>query len=154
MEIKSLKASTKEDELFGVKATDLVSVDVVKRDINPKYFYCIVPVKGDCMDSVKSPIRIKDGDYIMIHQIPLTEGEIISNVKKIVCFIMEDGRFFVKQLVFWDGLSWGIRVKMFLPQETIFFVPLDKIKALFVVDHVVSSEYIEAHCIPKGMTND
>ena len=126
METRSLKASTKEEELFGEKARTAVAVDIDRQDLDPRYYYCIIPIQGDCMDSDRSPMRIKDGDCLLIHQIPLREWDIMESVKKAVCFIMDDGKAYVKQLVFWDGLSWGIVVKVFSP------------------------EYIKAHEIPIG----
>lgn len=148
MKTKKVTAPSREKELFGVEPCGLLEVKM--KDFNPKYEYCIINVVGNCMDSDLSPVRIKDGDSILIHQIPLQEWDIMENVRKVVCIMLNDGRCFVKQLVFWDGISWGIRVKMFIPKEEVFFVPLNKIKALFVVDEVYSPEYVREHSkMPK-----
>lgn len=148
MKTENLNASTKEEVLFGEKARTAVMVDIDQQDLDPRCYYCVIPIEGDCMDNDRSPMRIKDGDCLLIHQIPLREWDIMDNVKKIVCFIMDDGKAYVKQLVFWDGLSWGIVVKMFNPVEQVFFVPLKKIRSLFVVDKVFSPEYIQSNSIP------
>lgn len=146
MKKKKVKASSTEKELFGVGPCGRVEVDV--SEMNPKYNYWVVNAVGNCLDSDLCPIRVRDGDKILIHQIPISEWDILSNVGNVVCFMLKNGKMYMKQLVFWDGVSWGIRVKMFLPQETYFFVPLDKIKALFVVDKAFSPEYIKLHGKP------
>lgn len=143
MKKKKVKASSTEKELFGVEPCGRVEVDV--SEMNPKYNYWVVNAAGNCLDSDLCPIRVRDGDKILIHQIPISEWDILSNVGNVVCFMLKNGKMYMKQLVFWDGVSRGIRVKMFLPQETYFFVPLDKIKALFVVDKAFSPEYIKLH---------
>ncbi len=110
--------------------------------LNPKYQYCIVNAVGNCLDHELSPIRIKDGDRLLVHEIPLDEFSLLSTVRKVVCIVLTDGRCFVKQMVFYDGISNGIRVRMFNPEEERFFVPIPKIKALFVVDEALSAEYV------------
>ena len=144
MKKKKVKASSIEKELFGVEPCG--RVDVSK--LNPKYNYWVINAVGNCLDSDSCPIRVRSGDKILIHQIPISEGDILSNVGNVVCFMLKNGKMYMKQLVFWDGVSWGIRVKMFLPQEKVFFVPLDKIRALFVVDKALSQEYIKLHGKP------
>lgn len=143
METRSLKASTKEEELFGVKARKAVAVNIGRHDLDSRYYYCILPVKGDCMDSDRSPMRIKDGDCLLMHQIPLDDG--MWAVNKVICFIMDDGKPYVKQLVFWDGISSKIVVKLFVPEEQVSSIPLRNIRSLFVVDKAFSPEYIKAH---------
>lgn len=141
METKSLKASSIEKDLFGVEPCGRVEVDV--SELNPKYNYWVINAVGNCLDSDLCHIRVRDGDKILIHQIPMNEWDILNNVGNVVCFMLKSGKAYIKQLVFWDGVSWGIRVKMFVPQEIVFFVPLDKMKALFVVDKAFSPEYIK-----------
>lgn len=146
METRTTASNGKENPFEGAKVMGYVPVNM--EGMNPDYDYCIVTAVGNCLNSNLSPVRIKDSDRLVIHQIPIGEWEIMMNMNKVVCFVLNDGRRFVKQLVFWDGLSWGIRVKMFIPEEKSFFVPLSQIKALFVVDKVLDSEYCKATMKP------
>ena len=109
--------------------------------LRPDIEYGIINLIGNCMDSDLSPKRIKHGDKLLIHAIPVTEPEIIRNIKKIVCFRFANGEMFTKQLVFY---SCGCMVvRMFKPHEMFFYIPINKIKSLFVVDDVFSPEYIK-----------
>lgn len=143
METLNKTLEPKTDELFKETLTGYIAIN--EKKLNPEYKYCVVGVTGNCLDSDLSPVKIKDGDKILTHQISLTEWDIINNVNKIVWFVLDNGNAFVKQLVYWDGLSWGIRVKMFIPEESTFFVPLKNIKALFVVDEVLDPEYVKQY---------
>lgn len=97
-------------------------------------------IDGRCLDSDLCPIRIKEGDVLSAYQIQLTEWSIVDNIGKVVCFILKNGNAFVKQLIFWDGISWGITVKMFVPEEKSFFVSLSSIESMYVVDEVLRPE--------------
>lgn len=129
-----------ENVFADAKVTGVIPDGTFK--LNPKYQYCIVSAEGNCLDHELSPIRIKDGDRLLIHEIPLDEFSLLSTVRKVVCIVLTDGRCFVKQMVFYDGISNGIRLRMFNPEEERFFVPIPKIKALFVVDKALSAEYV------------
>lgn len=135
----------KESPFGGAKVTGYIPVDM---EMSPKYEYFVVNAVGNCLDSDLCQTRIKDGDMLVVHQIPMEEWEIMCNVGKVVCFVQENGCCFMKQLVFWDGLSWGMRIKMFIPEEKYFFISLSKIKALFVVDMVIDKEYYNANIKP------
>jgi hypothetical protein len=78
--------------------TGYVTID--EKELNPQYKYCIINMKGNCMDSDLSPLRIKDGDKILIHEIQLDWGSIASNVGKLVCFLLDDGICYASQLFF------------------------------------------------------
>lgn len=89
----------KESPFEGAKVTGYIPVDM---EMNPKYKYGVVNAVGDCLDSELSPIKIKDGDRLVVHSIPLTEVEIMMSVEKIVCIALKDGRCFVKQAIFYN----------------------------------------------------
>ena len=109
---------------------------------NPKHEHFIVKTKGDCIDSDLSPIRIKDGDCLMLHEEPIIENTFLVNMKKIIAIQLND-ICLTKQLVFYDGVSNIIHVKYYKPNETVLKIPINEIKALFVVDKVFSKEYVE-----------
>ena len=94
-------------------------------------------VRGTCMDSSKSPIRLKDGDEITAHEVPTNEQQIIRNIKKIVCVVLNNGKAYVKMLAFYDGAHREIGLKCFEPKETVYYVPLGMVSYLFVVDRVL-----------------
>ena len=132
----------KEIPFEGAKVMEYISVDM---GMIPQYDYYAITAVGNCLDSDLCQPRIKDGDKLVVHQIPMEEWEIMSNVGKVVCFVLKNGCCSVKQLVFWDGLSWGMKVKMFIPEERYFFIPLSEINRLFVVDMVIDREYCNAN---------
>ncbi|RHB34226.1 hypothetical protein DW888_13590 [Bacteroides nordii] len=135
----------KENPFEGAKVTGYIPVDMEK---NPKYKYGVVNAVGDCLDSDLSPIRIKDGDRLVVHAIPLTEVEIMMNIEKIVCIMLKDGRAFIKQAIFYNAPRGILIVRLLNPIEHRFFVPVSDIKALFVVDMVIDKEYYNTNIKP------
>ena len=127
------------DEFDGKRPSGYVGFNAELLKPNTDYF--IINLVGNCMNSNLSPIRIKDGDKILIRLIPITEFEIIKNMGKVVCFKLASGEIYTKQLV--SYFCGCIVVKMFNPNETLFRIPIHEIKSLFVVDDVISPEYIK-----------
>lgn len=120
---------------FGITPTGYVTL---KGKLNPENQYYIINATGNCMNSDKSPIRAKDGDKMLIREIPMNEPSILANIGKLVCFLFPDGTCFYKQMFFYDVCRGYIGFKMFKPKEEKFYVPISKIKALFVVDRVLT----------------
>lgn len=145
MKTRSNDTVTECKRLFGVEADKALEWD--STGYNPDLKYYAIAVAGDCMDSDKSPIRVKNSDTIVIHRIPLTEISMWENVGKMVC-VMLDGVILIKHYVFWNGVRGGIVVRMYNPEQKDMFIPLDKIKAMFVVDGAYGKEYTQAHTRP------
>jgi hypothetical protein len=86
-----------------------------------------------------------------MYEIPNNHRWIARNVDsgKIVCFILKDGRAFTKQFVFYDCVRKALIVKIFNPQEEYFQISIHGIKSLFIVEKVLSAEYVRQHSIPN-----
>lgn len=132
----------KENVFESAKVLGVIPKDVFK--LNPEHNYCIVNAVGNCLDHELSPIKIKDGDRLLIHQVSLDMFSLLKTVRKVVCFMLNNGKCFVKQVVYYDVEANGVRVRMFNPEEHRFFIPVSEIKALFIVDKVLSAEYVSS----------
>lgn len=98
-------------------------------------------VDGDCMDSPRSPIRLKDGQRMQVHKYdgfnPFAD---LEKVRGKVCVILYkiDGLLYgaVKEVIGIDEIANTIRLKYYYPQETVVSLRIDKIEHLFIVDGV------------------
>ncbi|MDL2304401.1 hypothetical protein LJC72_03565 [Bacteroides sp. OttesenSCG-928-D19] len=103
----------------------------------------IIGVKGDCMNSDLSPMRIRDNDGIIIRRVPITMQELFLALDKVVCFAM-NGEFAIKQLVRYDGIRGIITFQQYNPIRTA-STTIDNIQALFIVDGVLPEEYLRPY---------
>ena len=117
---------------------DITGYIITSFPCDEKYQYGWFGAIGDCMDSPKSPMRIKDGDKLLIHKIPITQIEIMRNVGKVISFVI-GGQGYHKHLCFADLISNILHVTMYNPYQK-FYIPIAKIDELFVVDDVKSPE--------------
>lgn len=69
----------KENSFKGVEAKGYLPLEI---EMNPHYTYAVVNAVGNCLDSDLSPIRVKDGDKLLVHSIPLTKDEIKTTLRK------------------------------------------------------------------------
>ena len=130
-------------DLKKLKKDDFFWVNF-KRD--KKYNYFFVQVAGNYFDSDFSPIRIKDGDKLVVHEIPtLDDMEITASVGKTVCLLLNDGMFIVSKAVLYmsapvysstDGRR-ILLVRSFNPDECM-YVSFEKILRMFVADTMFS----------------
>ncbi|MDD3040198.1 hypothetical protein [Bacteroides sp.] len=134
----------KESPFENAKLTGYLSATV---PLNPRYEYCWIGAVGDCLDSPDNPRPIKDGDKLLVHEIPLTEIEILMATRKTVCLVLKTGECYVKQLLFADFISRSLTLRMYNPLKKL-YLSLDKIRAIFVVDDVVDNEYMTQHQKP------
>ena len=104
----------------------------------------LINAVGDCMDSADSPMRIKHGDKLLIHPIEIIDAAITNAVGRMIVFKNRRGRYFTQHLTFADITEGRLYLSSYNPRKC-FAVGLDDIAALFVVDGVFTSEYIEAH---------
>lgn len=115
--------------------------------LDPKKEYAICRLWGNCMDSDLSPLRIKDGDYLVFHMVKTTSDfDVIMHVKQVVCLWLNDGRRITKQLMFYDGTNRVIKVRQVNPEES-FYIHLSMVRAMFVVDMALSPNYVEKNRI-------
>jgi len=56
------------------------SININIEGLNPEYNYCAMGVTGDYMNSDKSSIKVKDGDKIVIHEIPINKTSILNEL--------------------------------------------------------------------------
>ena len=104
----------------------------------------LINAVGDCMDSADSPMRIKHGDKLLIHPIEIIDAAITNAVGRMIVFKNRCGRYFTQHLTFADITDGRLYLSSYNPRKC-FAVGLDDIAALFVVDGVFTSEYIEVH---------
>lgn len=105
-------------------------------------FWC----EGDCMNSEKSPIRIKDGQQLRVHKFEYGYGGILTladffKIKGRVCAItyILDGMIYcvIKEVVGFDDVANAIRLKFYYPEETRISLGLEMIDSIFIVDGVI-----------------
>lgn len=136
-----VKDTGRENIFANAKITGYI--DISPFNLDPQYEYCILPIEGNCLDHELSPIRIKNGDAVAIHEIPLDDISILSTIGKVVCFALSSGGRYVKEAVSYNGIVNSITVRMFNPEVKYYEIPISMIKALFVVDKVLKAEWFE-----------
>ncbi len=99
---------------------------------------------GDCMNSADAPIRIGNGQQLMVHRYdgifnPFAD---IDSVRGKVCvfqYITQGKRYFaVKEVVGVDEIAGTLRLKYYYPEETIVSLSLEGIEQVYIVDGVKS----------------
>jgi hypothetical protein len=97
---------------------------------------------GNCLDSPDSPIRIKDGQRLIVHKYnglfnPYADIDKVRDKICAILYIVEGVRYaIVKQIVGIDEITGTIRLKYYNPEETIVSLKIDTIEKLYVVDGV------------------
>jgi hypothetical protein len=105
----------------------------------------IVDVSGNCMDSDKSPMRAKDGDSILVHPVRPDTETLLRYLNKLICVRFDETHFLLKELCgFFEHLG-TIRVCCYNPDYHAWDIPLRRIKGFYVVDAVLSPDYIKSH---------
>lgn len=98
----------------------------------------IFPISGDCMSSQDAPITIKDGQKVFCSKY---EGSIynIDALSGKVCIILcDDGHKGVCKEVFGiDEILDVLRLKYYVPEQTIVSIKIDRIKDIYIVDGVI-----------------
>lgn len=96
---------------------------------------------GACMDSAKSPIRIKDGQRLIAHKYKYGDGLTFAdyqNIKGKVCVILYrlEGVLYgvVKEVWGIDEIANALRLKYYNPEETIVSLKIDYINQIYIVD--------------------
>lgn len=105
----------------------------VKIKLGPEYRQFCVGVTGNCLGSPLAPMRIKNGDVLVIHEVE-KENPMRYAGKMVVVFI--NGKPSVKHCVFCRQYQY-LTLKMYNP-EGVFNVPWSIIDAVFIVDEVVT----------------
>lgn len=103
-------------------------------------------VSGECMDSPLSPIRLKDGQRLIVHKYdgvfyPFAD---IDKVRGKVCCIEYEAKgkryFVVKEIVGVDELANKLNLMFYNPKKTIIQLHVDAIRQLWLVDGVVTEK--------------
>lgn len=103
-------------------------------------------VNGECMDSPQAPIRLKDGQRLIVHKFdgifyPYAD---IERVRGKVCAIEYEAKgqiyFAVKEIIGIDELSNKINLMFYNPKKTIIQLNIDAIRQLWLVDGVVTEK--------------
>lgn len=103
-------------------------------------------VDGSCMDSPMSPIRMKDGQQMLIHPFPgmFSAYADIEKVRGKVCVIQyrHSGKryFAVKEVTGFDEITDSLRLVYYYPKRTELTVRASAIEQLYIVDGVVVSD--------------
>lgn len=95
-----------------------------------------IHISGDCLDSELSPMRIKDGATVIMHE--ADKYNPLGVAKRTVCIALEGQRLIAKYCRFYDGVNGVLVLQQFNPFEE-FCIPLSHIEALFVIDDIVES---------------
>lgn len=98
----------------------------------------IFPISGDCMSSPDAPITIKDGQKVFCSKY---EGSIynIDALSGKVCIILcDDGHKGVcKEVWGIDEILDVLRLKYYVPEQTIVSIKIDRIKEIYIVEGVI-----------------
>lgn len=100
-------------------------------------------VDGDCMDSIESPIRLKDGQRLLVHKFDgyFSAYADIEKVRNKVCVLqytkMGMRYFAVKEIVGYDEITDSLRLQFYYPEKTIMCVKAKAIEQLYLVDGVI-----------------
>lgn len=98
----------------------------------------IFPISGDCMSSPDAPITIKDGQKVFCSKY---EGSIynIDALSGKVCIILcDDGHKGVcKEVWGIDEILDVLRLKYYVPEQTIVSIKIDRIKDIYIVEGVI-----------------
>ena len=101
-----------------------------------------VNCKGSCLDSPQSPQRVKDGDIILMHPLPITDMNILVCANRLIGFKL-NGIFYVKYLSFVDiAMRYTITIEQFNPIRKV-VIPINQLEALYLVDDIKSLNEIE-----------
>jgi hypothetical protein len=117
----------------------------------------LFPVRGNCLDSDKCSMRVKDGDCVLAHEIERTPAELLKHLGEVVIIETKgNGPMFVKVLssvlqeVQHHTLT-DVGVMLYVPQPRKFYIRADKIGHIYAAEKVLTGEYVSAH---KYMEND
>ena len=119
----------------GCKVLGRIRVSDFKQRPGLKYY--IMVTNGDCMNSNQSPIRIKDGDYIICHYVESW----FDAANRIIVFKTK-GACYIKHLTFVDMVNGYICVKCYYPQEMELWVKMADVEMLSIVDKVCTNDVL------------
>lgn len=106
---------------------------------NANFWVC-----GSCMDSPLSPMRLKDGQRLIVHEYegvfyPFAD---IDKVRGKVCCVEYEARgkkyYVVKEIIGVDELANTLRLMFYYPEKTIVSINANAIRRLWFVDGVVT----------------
>ena len=101
-------------------------------------------VSRDCMDSPQSPMRLKDGQRLIVHEFegvfyPFADiDKVRGKVCAIECEIKGKKYYVVKEIIGIDELSNKLNLMFYNPEKTIVQLNIDTICRLWFVDGVVT----------------
>ena len=96
---------------------------------------------GDCMNTPKAPIRIKNGQRLMAHRYndfnPYADIASVTGKVCVIVYQVEGKRYAaVKEMVGLDEIAGTLRLKYYYPEETIVSLKIDGLEAIYIVDGV------------------
>lgn len=105
----------------------------------PECNYKAIKTYSNCLNSDKSPIKIKAGDILLMHPIPypFNDYTVFKSTGKIICYKHGcNSSYELAKMQCWDGTRWAIITETFTPEE-VKAIPLNEIKELYVVDGLI-----------------
>ncbi|MCH4147096.1 MAG: hypothetical protein LKG25_00790 [Prevotella sp.] len=111
----------------------------------------MIHVKGDCMDSPKSPNRVRDKDCLLIHEIQCTEAEMTRQEGRLIALQMNNGVFVVKELIKYNDWFPYIEICCYNPNYQKIKVTCMAFSHFYAVDAVVSPEFVKSHTITNNL---
>jgi hypothetical protein len=105
-------------------------------------------VSGECLNSDAAPIRVHDGEYVVVHPIELNMWRILDYIGKLVVVRLKSGECLIKELVRYCAFNPDyIILSFFVPTRTQFRVYISQIVGMWVVDEVLPADYIRNHTV-------
>lgn len=106
------------------------------KDLADGYSPFTMEVRGDCLDSEFSPMRVKNGYWLGIHRVDINFTNLLNSLHKLIVIRFSEKDFAVKELYrfFYPN---AIEVCFYVPKFETFVIPVNKIRAFYVVDEVI-----------------
>jgi hypothetical protein len=112
----------------------------------------VVRVNGYCLDSVASPMQIKNNDYILVKQVDIDLESDVSCLRKMplhkIAGVLIGGVMYCKEIMFADLSTRVLYLKQYNPGK-VFGVPFNKIEAIFDVLQVVKGKVVNINNYDK-----
>ena len=107
-------------------------------DYDPAKGYIITNCKGDCMNSPRSPMRIKDGDRVLSH--PIDKAEAVQHIGKVIGVKMQgvpyyDDCILVKELTGATDYA-GLELRCYNPPTSI-VISWCAVETVYLIDAIL-----------------
>lgn len=100
------------------------------------------------MDSPKSPLRVRDGSYLLLRHLAADTKTLRKNIGSVV--VVETAKFglYTKRLTSVNASKNTISLTMYCPAEVTLTFHMDDIRRVYRVEEAFSPDWIKAHTTP------